>query len=630
MAIVASDIAKVRAATDIVAIIGEHTEIKRSGRQWMARCPLHGERTPSLSVSPEKGVYYCFGCQRSGDVFSFVQEIEGIDFIASVEALAARAGITLHYTSRDFGKRDQRKRLIETVSRARDFYHKRLLSAADAGPARNYLRSRGYDGDLVRRWQIGWAPRGWDNLVRYLKASEVSEGDLLQSGLGIVNRRSRLQDFFRGRVLFPITNERGDPVGFGGRILPTESGPKYINTSSEARIYDKGRLLYGLYEHRKQIVKEGMAILCEGYTDVIGCSQAGAELAVATCGTALTEAHLKLLQRFSASRLVLAFDADTAGFKAAGRIYEWERKYELEVLVASLPEGQDPGDLARNEPQRLVELLEQPVPFLQFRLDRELATSDMSSYERRARTAERAVAIVSEHPDDAVRDKYMFQVEERCEIDIDLLRRFAKGDRAVGVTGGSRRRGDGGGYPGAAGSADVPASGSAVSTQLRRTPEGEALRMAIHLPEVVGDILHPALFGDPTHREALKALGESGSVVGAAEAVSSEAAHLLHQLCVEPPAEEVSDVLASLARLAAARAMRQLRRMAGATSDPESRKQCIDSLVWLKQQSELLSDRNERDEFLEDLLVWLTEHAQHQGGRASATSTGSLPGANPG
>ena len=327
MGIVNDDIARVRAATDIVAIIGEHTEIKRTGRQWMARCPLHGERTPSLSVSPDKGVYYCFGCQRSGDVITFVQEIEGLDFTAAVEALAGRAGIRLQYTSNDeSAARSRRRKLLESVAEARDFYHDRLLKGADAGTARSYLRSRGYDGELVRRWKIGWAPDDWDQLAGRLR---LSGDDLREAGLGLVNRAGRLQDFFRGRIMFPITDERGDTVGFGGRVMPGADGPKYLNTSSEARPYDKSKVLYGLHEHRRAIVKAGRAVVCEGYTDVIGCAVAGIDIAVATCGTALTADHVRLLKRFSADTLVMAFDADAAGAAAAGRVYAWEREFEL-------------------------------------------------------------------------------------------------------------------------------------------------------------------------------------------------------------------------------------------------------------------------------------------------------------
>ena len=163
MGIEPDDIVQVRSATDIVAVIGEHTEIKRVGRQWMARCPMHGERTPSLSVSAEKGVYYCFGCQRSGDVITFVREMDGLDFVSAVERLASRAGISLRYTSpNEASAHKRRRRLLEAVARARDFYHERLLKADDAGPARAYLRSRGYDGDIVRRYRVGWAPDEWD------------------------------------------------------------------------------------------------------------------------------------------------------------------------------------------------------------------------------------------------------------------------------------------------------------------------------------------------------------------------------------------------------------------------------------------------------------------------------------
>ena len=600
MGIVADDIARVRAATDIVAIIGEHTEIKRSGRQWMARCPLHGERTPSLSVSPEKGVYYCFGCQRSGDVITFVQEIEGLDFTGAVEMLAARAGIRLNYTSRDEGAaRSRRKRLLEAVARARDFYHQRLLAGPDAGPARNYLRSRGYDGDLVRRWKLGWAPDGWDHLARHLRLSDEDLGD---SGLGFMNRGGRQQDFFRGRILFPITDERGDPVGFGGRIMPGIDGPKYMNTSTEARTYDKSRVLYGLHEHRKQIVKAGRAVVCEGYTDVIGCAEAGIELAVATCGTALTEEHVRLLKRFSADRLVLAFDADAAGAAAAGRVYAWERQFELEVLVADLPPGKDPGDLGRSEPEALHRAIDNALPFLQFRVDRALAGADLSTIESRARSAERAVAVVNEHPDPMVRDPHVVEIADRCHVDPDHLRRFAAGGPSMAPARS----------PGAA-----DARGSADD---RLTPEDEALQLAVHRPDEVAGRLHATLFGDPVHREAFEALRHTGGVVEACDRVSEPAAQLLHRLAVDAGSASVEDVLARVARLTAGRSMNNLRRMAASAGDPAMRQQYSTSVAWLKSQSELLDERHTQADALAVLLPWLVEH----GRRSEASVSGSL------
>ena len=596
MGIVADDIAKVRAATDMVAIISEHTEIKRSGRQWMARCPLHGERTPSLSVAPDKGVYYCFGCQRSGDVITFVQEIEGLDFAGAVEMLAGRAGIQLRYTSRDEGAaRSRRMLLLEAVAKAGDFYHQRLLDGRDAGPARNYLRSRGYDGDLVRRWKLGWAPDGWDLLARHLG---LSDDDLRDSGLGFVNRGGRQQDFFRGRVLFPISDERGEVVGFGGRVLPGTDGPKYMNTAAEAKTYDKSRVLYGLYEHRKQVVKAGQAVVCEGYTDVIGCAEAGIELAVATCGTALTSDHVRLLKRFSANRLVLAFDADAAGAAAAGRVYAWEREFELEVLVADLPEGKDPGDLARSDPERLNRAVVEAVPLLQFRVDRALAGADLSTIESRARSAERAVAVVNEHPDPMVRDPHVVQIADRCHVDPDHLRRFAAGGPSA-----APHAGDG-----------APERASAND---RLTPEDEALQLAIHRPEEVASRLHATLFADPLHREAFKALATEQTVAAASDRVSPQAAQLLHRLAVDAGNAAVDDVLARVGRLSATRAMNDLRRIAASASDPALREQYSLSVAWLKSQSELLEERTTRTEALADLLPWLIEHGLRSEGAAS-------------
>ncbi len=595
MGIMADDIARVRAATDIVAIIAEHTEIKRSGRQWMARCPLHGERTPSLSVSPGKGVYYCFGCQRSGDVITFVQEIEGLDFAGAVELLAGRAGIRLHYTSTDeTAARSRRKRLLESVNKARDFYHQRLLDGRDAGPARHYLRSRGYDGDLVRRWKLGWAPDDWDRLAKYLG---LSDEDLRDSGLGFVNRGGRQQDFFRGRILFPISDERGDVVGFGGRVMPDADGPKYLNTSTDAKTYDKSRVLYGLYEHRKQIVKAGQAVVCEGYTDVIGCAEAGIELAVATCGTALTEEHVRLLKRFSADRLVLAFDADAAGAAAAGRVYAWERQFELEVLVADLPPGKDPGDLGRSDPDELRRAVDDAVPLLQFRVDRALEGADLSTIESRARTAERAVTVANEHPDPMKRDPHVMKIADRCRVDPDHLRRFAAGGPSM-----VPRLDDGGDVTG-----EVE----------RLTPEDEALQLAIHRPDEVAGALHATLFGDPARREAFEALMDEGGVVAASDRVSPQAARLLHRLAVDEGHATVEDVLARVARLSARRAMNDLRRMAASADDPAMRQQYSTSVAWLKSQSERLDERNTRAEALAGLLPWLVEHGLHSEGSGS-------------
>ncbi len=586
------DIARVRAAADLVQLIGEHAEIKRSGRSWMARCPLHGERTPSLSVSPEKGVYYCFGCQRSGDAITFVQEIDGLDFVGAVESLAGRYGVQLRYTNKDEGASRARKRsLLDAVAKAVEFYHQRLLESPDAGEARGYLRSRGYDGDLVRKYRIGWAPDDWDQLAKRLK---LSADDLRDSGLGFVNKAGRQQDAFRGRVMFPITDERGDPVGFGGRILPGHDGPKYKNTTTEATVYDKSRVLYGLHAHREGIVKAGEAIICEGYTDVIGYASADIPRAVATCGTALTEEHVKLLKRFSADRLILSFDADAAGLAAADRVYAWEREYKLDIRVAALPPGVDPDDLARENPAALEQAVAEAVPFLRFRLGRALDAGDLSTVEGRARTAEYALEVVAEHPDPLVRDQYVVEIADRCRLEVARLRELMTGERNT-VT----RRSPG------------PAEQPAPSDRL--TPEDEAIRLAIHRPDEVMDRLAPSLFGDPLRREAFAALADDG-LIAAADRVSAEAASLLRRLAVESSDADTDDVLSGLARGTADWVLRDLQRSARRASADADRHDYAAAISWLKTHTEELAERSTREAAIGQLLPWLIEHAEGRAG----------------
>src|SRR3954470_2467326 len=420
MGIVDEDVARVRAATDFVALASEYIALKRVGRQWQGLCPFHAERSPSFSVNPELGVYHCFGCQAGGDVISFLRELEHLDFVDAVERLAARANITLRYddAGNDGGReRQRRNRLFEAMEQAVEWYHERLLNAPDAAAARGYLRSRGYDGDVVRRFKLGWAPDGWDELARALK---VPDDVLRDTGLGFLNRRNRQQDAFRGRVMFPIFDVRGDPVAFGGRALAGTDGPKYKN-SPETPLYSKSRVLYGLNWAKGDVVTAGEVIVCEGYTDVIGFALAGAPRAVATCGTALADEPFHMLKTF-ARRVVLAYDADAAGQAAAERFYDWERRYEIDIRVAELPPGSDPADVARRDPAALKHAVEHARPFLAFRMERALGAGDLRSPEGRARAAEAALAVIREHPSDFVRDQYLMQVADRCRIDPGRLR----------------------------------------------------------------------------------------------------------------------------------------------------------------------------------------------------------------
>jgi len=569
VAILDEDVVRVRAATDIVALISEHAALKKQGTRWVGLCPFHQEKTPSFSVNAEMGVFHCFGCQQSGDAITFVREIEHVDFVEAVRRLAERSGITITEDPSATADRQRRAPLHEAMAKAVDFYHERLLSAPDAGPARDYLRSRGYDGDIVRTFRLGWAPDDWDALAKHLK---VSTPVLTESGLGFVNRRGRPQDAFRARVVFPIFDTSGKPIALGGRILPAPVGgelgasapvgPKYKN-SQDGPIYSKRRTLYGLNWAKHDVIENGEVIVCEGYTDVIAFFVAGMPRAVATCGTALGEEHFRLLRNF-ARRVVLAYDADAAGQEGAGRVYEWERHHEVDVAVAALPPGADPADLARNNPEALRAAIADAQPFLAFRVDRVLQSADLRSAEGRAKAAEAAMTVIAEHPNELVRDQYLMLVADRCRLEPDALRalagRVARQARSEpGGTNGARPGRTENGGSGRATDGRTPATerGRGGGADISR-PGLEALRLAVHRPERVADRLEAVLFPDELQRAAFEALTGSEDLheaVEAAEDHDPRVASLLRRLAVEEPATDADDVVVTLVRNASRRAL---------------------------------------------------------------------------
>jgi DNA primase len=342
-------------------------------------------------------------------------------------------------------------------------------------------------------------------------------------------------------------------------------------------------------------VKAGEAIICEGYTDVIGYATGGIPRAVATCGTALTEDHVKLLKRFSADRVILSFDADAAGIAAAERVYTWEREYELDIRVAALPDGIDPDDLAREDPEALQRAVDEAMPFLKFRLERALAAGDLSTVEGRARTAEHALDVVSEHPDPLVRDPYVIEIADRCRLDVVRLRELLAGERSSVMP--KRARVD----------PDAP-----LSQPTRLTPEDEAIRVAIHRPTEVVGLLSAGLFADPIRREAFEVLAEDG-LVAAADRAGPEAGTLLRRLAVEAGEADADDVLAGLARLAGDRVMRDLQRSARMAEGMEQRRGYADAIQWVKSQLELLTESNTREAAVAQLLPWLIEQAEGRG-----------------
>src|SRR6476661_8435412 len=300
MGILDEDVVRVRDATDLVALASEHLALKRVGRNFVGLCPFHTEKTPSFNVNPEMGRWRCFGCDKSGDAITFVREVEHLDFVDAVERLASRAGITLRYDDKNVAKdRTRKQRLSEAVAAAIAFYHDLLL---------------------------GWSPDDWDRLSVHLQREKFARDDIEGAGLAFVNKANKLQDQFRGRLMFPIYDQRGDAVGFGGRALGDEQ-PKYKN-SPETPIYQKSRLLYGLNWAKAEVVGRGQVVICEGYTDVMAFALAGSPIAVATCGTALADDHFQILKNL-ARKVVLAYDSDAAGQSAAEKWYGWEQRYEI-------------------------------------------------------------------------------------------------------------------------------------------------------------------------------------------------------------------------------------------------------------------------------------------------------------
>ena len=512
------DVARVREAADIVAVIGEYVQLKRVGRRWQGLCPFHAEKTPSFSVNAEMGVYHCFGCKVSGDAITFIREVEHADFPEAVERLAGRSGITLRYTSPGEGMdRLKRGRLTEALEQAVEWYHQRLLTAPDAGQARGYLRQRKYDGDVVRQYKIGWAPDEWDALATGMGVGTdkgVSPQVFSDAGLGFRNKGGRIQDSFRGRVLFPIFDPSGKPVGFGGRVLPGGEGPKYKNSVDNA-VYRKSRVLYGLNWAKQDIVNAGEVIVCEGYTDVIGFARAGITRAVATCGTALTEDHVRVLRRF-APRIVLAFDADSAGQTAAERFSQWEHAFELEVAVADLPPGADPGDLAQRDPERLVAAVDNAVDFMDFRINRVLGDADLSTVKGQVRAGERAARLVAEHPNPEIRDKYLVEIADRCSVSAGHLRGVVAEALRRGRRRAARPIAEGAPHPADSGHErgddqgdySVYEGNGANGSPPPNNVERQVLWLAAHVPSAVWPEIGPEMFHHPLYRGLFEALLE--------------------------------------------------------------------------------------------------------------------------
>lgn len=590
MAIIEEDIERVRAAVSIVDVVQQYVALRKTGRNWVGLCPFHAEKSGSFNVREETARYKCFGCQAGGDVFKFIQEIEHVDFVAAVEKLAARAGITLTYSSGGENQdRQRRKKLIAAMETAVEWYHQRLLTSSDARPARDYLRERGLAGDVARQFRLGYAPDDWDLLSRHLRDQGVPADILHDVGLSFTNKSGRLQDSFRARVMFPIFTDTGEPVAFGGRILPGSSDPAKYKNSPETKIYFKSKTLYGLNWAKNDVVKVDQVIVCEGYTDVIGFHRSGVTRAVATCGTALTEEHVRILKRF-ASRVVLAFDADAAGQGAAEKFYEWEKKYQVQVAVARFPDGKDPGDLANSDPEALAKAVDDAMPFLGFRVNRVVTGKPLRSPEDRARVAEQAMTVINEHPDVNVRKLYAGEVATRVGLPVADLSRMAekRGQRPEVRMASTREVG------------------------VAENAEFVAVTLLLQSWDDIAPWLIEELFASEVPRRAFLALAAASQLEGAnllnaaLAAADPEVCELLERAAVADVDVNAMSVAFDLIGVAVRRV---LARRTGIT-DPDEIRADREARVRLEE----LDDSRLAPAASEALLMWLAERSTRAGG----------------
>lgn len=389
------DIDRLKHLIRLDEVIAPYTALSNSGPQrFMARCPFHQEKTPSFSLDAAKGVYHCFGCGVGGNAFSFLMNLEGLTYVEAVERLADQFGVTLRYeqvSSRAARAQSLRTRLRAVMGEAAAFYHDQL-NGPQGAMARAYLASRAILAPTIDQWQLGWAPDAWDGLSTYLMGKGIPLDDLVAAGLSTRGRHGPL-DRFRARIMFPIRDANGkDVVAFGGRILPEAQQvtkmtdgptPKYIN-SPKTEIYDKSRVLYGLAQARRAIVRDHTVYVVEGYMDVIGLAQIGIEAVVATCGTALTEEHLALLERMDAT-ITLCLDPDEAGMQAAERARALAQGAGVtDIGIVQLPDGLDPADLAMTRDRAQVQaVLDDRLSAVAFQIRYLLAQMPLDTPEQR-------------------------------------------------------------------------------------------------------------------------------------------------------------------------------------------------------------------------------------------------------
>jgi DNA primase len=433
---------EVRTRADIVEVIGEHVQLKRSGKDYKAPCPFHSERTPSFYVVPSKGFYNCFGCGEKGDVFTFLMKKVGLNFNEAVRQLAVRVGVEIPADTQQAGD-DPHRRLYEAIAFAADFFQTALWGDARGERARQYLVSRGISKETAERFGVGYAPDAWRDLREGAHKHGIDDEILLAAGLIKESDRSEdPYDRFRDRVIFPIAETTGRTVAFGGRILrAAEGAPKYLN-SPETAIYQKGRLLYGLNWSRSAIRREGMALVVEGYMDYVSLASVGIDNLVAGMGTAMTPEQATLLARYS-RKAVLLYDSDMAGMKATFRTGDALLKAGVEPLVATLPAGEDPDSLARKGGAAAVgQVVSDAIDVLDRKLQILEQRGFFADIEGVRHALDRLLPTVRAAADPALKDIYVARVAQRTGVRRETIEQGLTSDRPLANAGTVAKRRD--------------------------------------------------------------------------------------------------------------------------------------------------------------------------------------------
>lgn len=542
---------RVRDGSDILNVVQTYVPMKRKGGRYWGCCPFHGEKTPSFSVVPEKGFFYCFGCHAGGNVFKFISLIENVTYWEAVKLQAEKLGIPLPERERspeEQRREQERADLMKVSTMARDFFHNCLTMTRLGEPGRAYFAGRGITEATIKEFSLGFAPRSWDKLITAFRGRGVTDHLLEASGLAARRDNGGIYDRFRGRVIIPIADERGRVVAFGGRVLD-DSRPKYLN-SPESPIFNKRRLLFGLDRSHRAIKQAGFAIVVEGYMDAIAIFGAGVQNVVATLGTAFTAEHAKLIQRY-ASRICFCYDSDDAGQNATVRALEILAGTPIEVRVIVVPDGKDPDEfIRRNGAEAFQKLVGEALPVLEYRLRYVLAHVSYGTLEGKVRALQEMAPVLASTRDAARRSEYIKKLSQALLLDEDVVRAELRGYlRSSGATFGSQ----------------APAESTQrrvvrqQDTALRRAGR-IVIRMAWQDPGIVAyvETFFPlAAVADTVQREILLFLqkysagGMAPDDVTAAENLSEDAAAELSRALIEslgsrPLEDEFHDALAVL------------------------------------------------------------------------------------